>query len=153
MGGDLPAPAGEGGPVFALSALRDPGTKDHPGGLLQRLQVIKGWVDDQGRFHQQVIDVAGDAKNGADVDTGTCTPRGTGADQLCAVWQDPEFDPGRHAVYYARTVENPSCRWTTHLCNAWQGDVLPDACTDPLLPKIIQERAWTSPIWFTAPDA
>ncbi len=150
MGSDLPAHDGPGAPTLVMNALRDPGTQDHPGGLLQRMQVIKGWVDDEGRFHQQVFDVAGDANNGADLDMDSCTPRGPGAEQLCAVWKDPEFDPDRDAVYYARTVENPSCRWTTRMCNAWEGDVLPDACTDPRLPKIIQERAWTSPIWYTA---
>jgi len=150
MGGDLPpAPTGSAGPVFALSALRDPGTEKRPGGWLQRLQVVKGWVDDEGRFHQQVIDVAGDADNGASVDLDTCEPKGTGAAQLCAVWQDPDFDPARDAVYYARAVENPSCRWTTRLCNGWTDGPLPDACTNPLIPKTIHEMAWTSPVWFT----
>ncbi len=99
-----------------------------------------------------MIDVAGDAANGASVGLDDCIPRGPGADQLCAVWQDPDFDPTRDAIYYTRTVENPSCRWSTRMCNAWQGDSLPDVCTDPRLPQVIQERAWTSPIWYTAPE-
>ena len=157
MGGDLPdAPAGSAGdanPRFVVSALRDAGTEERPGGLLQRLQIIKGWTDGDGRFHQRVVDVAGDADNGADVDLDSCTPNGPGAVRLCGVWQDPDFDPAIDAVYYARAVENPSCRWSTRLCNAYEGESLPDGCTDPRMPKTIQERAWTSPIWYTAPGA
>jgi len=150
MGGELPPlPAGAEAPLFAVSALRDPGTATFPGGLLQRVQIVKGWADDAGRFHQAVYDVAGSADNGAHVDLATCEPRGPGHDSLCAVWSDPDFDPRRHAVYYARVVENPSCRW-----NAWQCLSLPEAqrppsCSDPEVPMRIQERAWTSPIWYT----
>ena len=149
MGGELSRPpAGAEAPVFAGSALRDPGTSTFPGGLLQRIQIVKGWADDEGRFHQAVYDVAGSADNGASVDPATCEPRGPGHDSLCAVWGDPDFDPNRHAVYYARVVENPSCRW-----NAWQCLELPEAerpssCSDPAIPQRIQERAWTSPIWY-----
>jgi len=149
MGGELSRPpAGAEAPVFAVSALRDPGTSNFPGGLLQRIQIVKGWADDEGRFHQAVYDVAGSADNGASVDPATCEPRGPGHDSLCAVWGDPDFDPNRHAVYYARVVENPSCRW-----NAWQCLELPEAerpssCSDPAIPQRIQERAWTSPIWY-----
>ena len=150
MGRELPAPSdASGGPVFAVSSLRDPGTAAQPGGLLQRIQIVKGWVDDEGFFHQKVIDVAGDADNGASVDLDTCTPQGPGAEQLCGVWQDPDYDPSREAVYYARTVENPSCRWTTRLCNAWTDGEKPDGCSHPTIPKTIQERAWTSPVWVT----
>jgi hypothetical protein len=150
MGGDLPPPpAGADAPVFAVQALRDPGTAA-PGALLQRIQIIKGWADADGMFHQAVYDVAGDPQNGANVDPQTCAPRGSGFDSLCAVWRDPDFDPGRHAVYYARVLENPSCRW-----NAWQCLTMPDSerppsCSDET-PKQIQERAWTSPIWY-APE-
>ncbi len=150
MGSDLPvSPDTDSAPVFAVSALRDTGTAAHPGGKLQRLQIVKGWVDDEGRFHQKVVDVAGDKDNGASVDLDTCQPQGRGADQLCAVWQDPDFDATRDAVYYARAVENPSCRWTTYLCNEWTDGPKPDSCDSPLIPKTIQERAWTSPVWFT----
>ena len=150
MGGDLAAQnASSAGPSFLVSALQDAGTPERPGTALQRIQIIKGWVGDEGDFHQSVIDVAGDADNGADVDLSTCTPRGEGARALCSVWQDPEFDPGRAAVYYARVVENPSCRWSTWHCQSLPENERPDGCDDPRVPKTIQERAWTSPIWYT----
>jgi hypothetical protein len=150
MGGVLPArPAGaSGGPVFAVSALRDPGTAEHPGGLLQRIQIIKVWVDDEGKFHEAVHDVAG-GKNGAAVEPDTCRPTGPGAATLCGQWRDPDFDPARAAVYYARVLENPSCRWHAWECNAIPKGERPPGCSDPDVPWTIQERAWTSPIWYT----
>ena len=92
--------------------------------------------------------MAGDSENGADVDPATCTPRGTGADALCAAWRDPDFDPAMPAVYYARVLENPSCRWSAHQCLALPAAERPAACADSGIPKIVQERAWTSPIWY-----
>jgi hypothetical protein len=152
MGAVLPdAPVGEDSPVFAVSALADPGTEDAPGGLLQRLQIIKGWVGQNGEFHQAVHDIAGDANNGADVDLSTCLPRGPGAREMCATWRDPSFDRTHDAVYYARVVENPSCRWSARLCLSLPEGERPDGCTTDRLPKTIQERAWTSPIWYGAP--
>ena len=148
MGADLPERAGEGAPSFAVWASRDPGTESAPGGLLQRLQVIKGWVDDEGQVHEEVIDVAG-GENEADVDPLTCTPRGAGNDTLCGVWQDPDFDPARRAVYYARAVENPSCRYSTWQCLDLPEDDRPSGCDDDLMQTIQQERAWTSPVWYT----
>jgi len=149
MGGDLPQPPeGAGPPVFAVSVLRDPGSGGHPGGLLQRLQIVKGWVGDDGLFHQRVYEVAGDPDNGADVDLATCQPRGPGAQHLCGVWRDPEFEPTRRAVYYARAIENPSCRWSTLQCLGLPAARRPEGCRDPRVPRSIQERAWTSPIWF-----
>ena len=151
MGGVLAAaPTGSSSPVFAVSAQSDPGIKDQPGGLLQRLQIIKGWVGEGGEFHQQVHDIAGDANNGADVDLASCTPRGPGATNLCGVWRDPDFDVGQDAVYYARIVENPSCRWSARLCLSLPEGERPDGCLTDQLPKTIQERAWTSPIWYSA---
>jgi hypothetical protein len=149
MGGDLPArPEGAGAPVFAVSALRDAGTPEFPGGKLQRIQIVKGWVGEGRDFHQAVYDVAGSSDGGASVDMTTCEPRGPGADSLCAVWQDPEFDPEQHAVYYVRVVENPSCRWNAWQCLSLAEDERPPACSDPDVPKQVQERAWTSPIWY-----
>ena len=149
MGGRLSgAPEDGASPSFLVSALADPGVAGHPGGLLQRIQIIKGWVDDAGLFHQQVHDVAGDAENGADVDLGTCTPRGPGATSLCAVWSDLDFDASTSAVYYARVVENPSCRWSARLCLSLPEAERPDGCTSDRLPRVIQERAWTSPIAY-----
>lgn len=151
MGDRLPSPPDKSAaPSFAVSALADPGSAEAPSGLLQRLQIVKGWVDAEGRFHQKVVNVAGDPNNGASVDLATCTPTGPGARSLCGVWTDPEFDPSVDAVYYARVVENPSCRWSTWLCNTLPNDERPDGCTSDLIPKTIQERAWTSPIWYSA---
>jgi hypothetical protein len=151
MGSVLPAPPDKNSaPSFVVSAAADPGTADTPGRMLQRLQVIKGWLGDNGEFHQQVIDIAGDADNGADVDLATCEPSGAGFPHLCSVWQDPAFDPDRNAVYYARIVENPGCRWSTRMCLSFPEDARPDGCTSERLPKTIQERAWTAPIWYGA---
>ncbi len=146
-------PTSNEAPSFAVSALADPGTASHPGGLLQRVQVVKAWVADDGLFHQEVHDVAGRADNGAGVDLSTCEPTGPGARSLCGVWTDPGFDKNLDAVYYARVVENPSCRWSTHVCLSLPEDERPDACTSNRLPKTIQERAWTSPIWYAPPKA
>ncbi|HXQ23846.1 MAG TPA: DUF3604 domain-containing protein [Candidatus Acidoferrales bacterium] len=148
MGSILPPrPAGSAAPTLAISALRDPGTADQLGTPLQRIQVIKGWVVN-GEAHQQVYDVAGNAQNAASVDLTTCAPQGPGADALCTVWTDPDFEPAQRAFYYVRVLENPSCRWSTWLCNRLPSDQQPPACSDPTVPKTIQERAWTSPIWY-----
>jgi hypothetical protein len=152
MGGILPdAPVAAGAPRFAVSALADAGTAEHPGGLLQRAQIVKGWVGENGVFEHRVYDVAGSADNGAAVDLDTCTPEGPGHQTLCGVWSDPDFDPSKRAVYYARIVENPSCRWNTYMCNQASAAGRPASCDDPMFPKTIQERAWTSPIWYEGP--
>lgn len=147
MGGVLPERVA-GAPAFVLTALRDPGTAERPGTRLQRLQIVKGWVDADGNAHQRVFDVAGDAESAAAVDVASCEPTGPGFDSLCTVWSDPEFDPTQHAFYYARVLENPSCRWTAYACNALPAAERPPACDDPEVPMTIQERAWTSPIWY-----
>jgi hypothetical protein len=148
MGGALaPQPAGAAAPTFVVAALRDPGTAVRPGTPLQRLQVIKGWLEN-GEAHQQVYDVAGDPNNGASVDELTCETRGSGNDALCAVWTDPAFNPSQPSFYYVRAVENPTCRWSTYVCNAPSTEPRPDACNAPAVPKTIQERAWSSPIWY-----
>ena len=148
MGGTLAQrPTDATAPTFVVAALRDPGTAARPGTALQRLQVIKGWIED-GQPHQQVFDVAGDANNGATVDMTTCTPQGTGADSLCTVWSDPAFNATQQAFYYVRVIENPTCRWSTYVCNSLPADQRPTSCTDPNVPQTIQERAWTSPIWY-----
>ncbi len=148
MGGDLPAPPdGVTAPSFVVSALRDPSDSATQ---LQRVQIIKGWLAADGKTHEKVFDVAGDADNGASVDTTTCARSGPGDDALCAVWTDPDFDPAQNAMYYARVVENPSCRWSTWWCNGIAGGAKPDVCDDPDVPKTVQERAWSSPVWWTA---
>jgi hypothetical protein len=167
MGGELGAVRGSASPRFAVWAVKDPGTPLEPGTDLQRIQIVKGWVDADGAPHERVIDVAGDAANGAGVDPATCAPTGAGATELCAVWEDPEFDPTARAFYYARVVENPVCRWSTRVCKqagvdpfaadcAAQAALAPaafaDCClgeaNDRFLSPTIQERAWTSPVWY-----
>ena len=153
MGGDLPSrPEGADAPTFVVSAMRDLGTPEHPGALLQRAQIVKGWADAEGHFHQQVFDVAG-GENGARVDLQSCEPRGSGHDSLCRVWTDPSFDPSQRSVYYVRVLENPSCRWNQLQCLSLPADERPPSCADPSVPKVIQERLWTSPIWYEGESA
>lgn len=156
MGGDLPsrtrAPGGP--PTFIVSGSRDP----HPNGSdLQRIEIVKGWLAD-GERKETVLMVAGHA-NEASVDLSTCERRGVGRTKLCTVWQDPDFDPAQPAFYYARLLENPSCRWTQWACidagvkcedPATIGEGFESCCTDEL-PPTIQERAWSSPIWYDPP--
>ena len=112
MGGTLAKH--DSSPVFLASATRDP-----EGGLLERLQVVKGWIDEQGRTHQAVYDIAGESGAGrASVDPDTCQTSGPGHDQLCTSWRDPDFEAGTSSVYYLRVLENPSCRWSTYQCNS-----------------------------------
>jgi hypothetical protein len=133
----------ENSPVFIAAAAGDP-----EGGLLQRLQVIKVWHEKDQVFHQAVYDIAGNRVNGAGVDLTNCETHGPGEMQLCATWQDPDFKPDQAAAYYVRVVENPSCRWSWHECLTLPEDERPATCSDPDIPKVIQERAWTSPIWY-----
>ena len=148
MGGELGVRGEAKAPVFVVQALRDPA--QHTAGL-QRLQIIKGWVSANGKRHSKVYDVAGNKNNGAGVNTDTCALTGKGEAILCARWSDPEFDSALHATYYARAVENPSCRWSTWWCNELADDEKPENCIDSDRAKTIQERAWSSPIWYTAP--
>jgi len=151
MGGTLTdAPAG-GSPQFMIRALRDP-----DGANLDRVQVIKGWLDDDGETHERIYDVAvadgrqigsdGRARDpvGNTVDIATATFTNTIGDViLTAHWQDPDFDPEENAFYYVRVLEIPTPRWTTYDA-AFFGVALPDT-----VPATIQDRAYTSPIWYT----
>jgi hypothetical protein len=159
MGGDLTASSrmAETGPRFAVMAAKDTGSAAKQGRDLQRIQIIKGWLDSDGSVQQKVFDVAGNADNGASVDINTCETSGEGYAQLCAVWRDPEFNQADNAWYYARAVENPSCRWSQNICIAKQvdcanpntiGEGLEGCCSSQHKP-IIQERAWSSPIWYS----
>lgn len=161
MGGVLPAQSKANAPRFAVSAVRDVGTTRSPGTQLQRIQVVKGWRAADGELHERVVEVAGDKDNGASVDLATCATEGEGFDQLCGVWSDPDFDPKEHAFYYSRVVENPTCRWSHRVCLA-AGVRCEDpstigegfeACCDGETPQVIQERAWTSPIWYSPPSS
>tara|TARA_R110002049_G_scaffold25549_9_gene89576 strand:- start:12629 stop:14629 length:2001 start_codon:yes stop_codon:yes gene_type:complete len=151
MGSDLPPAPSAAAPRFLVLAAADPRTPALPGVGLQRLQMIKGWSGDDGKYHQAVFDVAGSADNGATVDPLSCEPRGEGAAQLCSVWQDPDFDPSVGAVYYLRAVENPTCRYSARQCLTLPAEERPADCDAPFFEPLIQERAWTSPVWYTPP--
>jgi hypothetical protein len=153
MGGDLPAkPAAASAPGFILQAAKDPTS-----GNLDRIQVIKVWLEG-GDYREKVFDVAWSPERKLDPRTGKLPPvRNTvnlktatyantvGAPELTAVWSDPEFDPSKPAVYYARAIEIPTPRWNTILA-AKRNLPLPTH-----LPATIQERAVSSPIWYTPP--
>jgi hypothetical protein len=175
MGGEITG--GDKPPRFLVSAQKDAGTSRSPGTDLQRVQIIKGWVDTDGKAREKVFDIAGRADNGASVDPQNCGRLGRGMEQSCSVWEDPEFNAAEKAFYYVRILENPTCRWSTLQCQAAgvnpfapdcavqagvataraqqdgaSGDVFGKCCTDPaaeaFYSPLIQERAWTSPIWY-----
>lgn len=150
MGSDLPkAPAGKA-PTLVVAALKDP-----PGANLDRIQVIKGWTKG-GQTFDRIYDVALSDGRKVDPATGKAPPVGNtvdiktatytnsiGAPELSVVWTDPDFDPAVRAFYYIRVLEIPTPRWSTY-----------DAAKLGIKPRkdveaTIQERAWTSPIWYT----
>jgi hypothetical protein len=150
MGGDLTvAPDGKA-PSFLVAARRDPMS-----GNLDRIQIVKGWVDARGNRQEKVYDVAwsGDRQPGSDgrlpavgntVDVATATWTNTiGDPELISVWTDPDFDPEVPAVYYARVLEIPTPRWTAYEAVRFGVD-MPEE-----IPLTTQERAYTSPIWYT----
>jgi hypothetical protein len=150
MGATLQA-SGERQPTFLTWAVADPNTAQ-----LQRVQIIKGWFED-GEHQEQVYDVAcADGltvdpqthrcpDNGAQVNLDDCSrTANVGAGELKALWQDPNFTPGQEAFYYVRALENPVCRWST-----WDA-IRAGQPPRPDLPATIQERAWSSPIWYSA---
>ncbi len=154
MGATLPARGSAVAPTFLLSALMDP-----DGATLDRVQLVKGWVDGQGEAHERVFDVAwsGDRRQGADgklppvgdtVDLDRATwSNAIGAVRLAATWTDPGFDPGQHAFYYVRVLEIPTPRWTTY-------DAVRLGLERPTdVPGSVQQRAYTSPIWFEPAEA
>lgn len=159
MGGTLGAATGAA-PRFAVWARRDAGTAGEPGTALQRLQVVKGWLDADGELRVRVLDVAGDADGGASVDLETCEAQGAGADELCTVWEDDAFDAGERAFYYVRVLEDPTCRWHARQCVAAGVDCAApggvaegfEGCCDARYPWTVQERAWSSPIWYEPPS-
>lgn len=153
MGGDLGArvdTAAEGGPRLVVRALRDP-----DGANLDRIQIIKGWLDTNGELHEKVVDVAcsdtrpiidnhcdGSVGNTVDITSARYT-NDIGEALLLAYWEDPDFDPDERAFYYVRVIEIPTPRWTTY-DSAFFGVALPEG-----VPPTEQERAYTSPIWYT----
>jgi hypothetical protein len=157
MGGELSSAASGNAISFALIASQDAGTSASPGTALQRIQVVKGWIDEAGERRERVVDVAGDGDNGATVDIASCKTSGPGFANLCTVWTDDQFDPEQRAYYYSRVIENPTCRWSQRICAASKVDCnvpetigggLEGCCSAEHRP-IIQERAWSSPIWYS----
>jgi hypothetical protein len=137
-----------------IRALRDP-----DGANLERVQIIKGWLDTQGKTQERIYDVAvsdgreigsdGRAREpvGSTVDVATATYTNTIGDAiLTAHWQDPDFDAKESAFYYVRVLEIPTPRWTTYDA-AFFGIDLPDN-----VPATLQDRAYTSPIWYTTEE-
>ena len=150
MGGDLSARGDNDAPTFMVYALKDPFS-----GNLDRIQIIKGWSDGQGDTHEKVYDVvwSGDRNPGADgrlppvgntVDAATANFTNTiGASELATVWTDLDFDPAQSAFYYVRVIEIPTPRWSTIEAFRY-GIPIPEGA-----PVSTQERAYTSPIWYT----
>jgi hypothetical protein len=149
MGGDLPKKASKA-PTFAVWALKDPESAN-----LDRVQIVKGWFE-RGYAFEKVYDVAWSDNRKPDALTGKLRPVGNTVDikqatytndigdtQLSAVWTDPDFKPEHHAVYYARVIEIPTPRWTTSDAKALGIEPPADVAAT------IQERAWSSPIWYT----
>jgi hypothetical protein len=150
MGGDLKnAPRGKS-PSFLVGALKDPIR-----GNLDRIQIVKGWLDSNGETQEQVYDVvwSGDRKPGANgkvpavgntVNTATAEWTNTiGAVELATAWTDPDFDPSQRAFYYARVLEIPTPRWTNY------DQVRFNETMPPEVPLTLQERCYTSPIWYS----
>jgi hypothetical protein len=150
MGGSLNRPSGKKAPRFLVAALKDPLS-----GNLDRIQIIKGWLDDQGNTQEKVYDVAWSGKRkpnkkgklppvGNTVDVANATWTNTiGAVELITVWEDPDFDPGQAAFYYARVLEIPTPRWTAYDAKYFGTRGKAE------IPMTTQERAYTSPIWYT----
>ncbi len=192
MGSVLPKRKGKRSPRFIAAAWKD----DGPDGTdLQRIQIIKGWIDEDGEKRESVYDVAVTDGPGADARDEVPSP-GSGSEHLCSVWEDPDFDPKEKAFYYARVLENPVVRYSTDICQdkgidptspncqaqldafsssdpsfygrypglaavisaerEFAGSNYDYCCSiagddpqdTPFVQPVIQERAWTSPIWY-----
>jgi hypothetical protein len=150
MGADLKASAGGKSPSFLVAAMKDP-----EGANLDRIQIVKGWMDAKGALHEQIYDVAwsDNRKPGADgklppvgntVNVPDATYTNTiGAPQLSTVWKDPKFDSQERAFYYLRVIEIPTPRWTAYDAKRFHAKIPKEAT------MVLQERAYTSPIWYT----
>jgi hypothetical protein len=150
MGGDLKAAPASKAPTFLVAALKDPA-----GANLDRIQIVKAWVDGSGKANEKIYDVAwsGNRKPGQNgklppvgdtVDVATASWTNTiGAPELAAVWKDPQFKPGERALYYARVIEIPTPRWTAY------DQLRFGVKMSKEVPMKHQERAWTSPIWYS----
>jgi hypothetical protein len=151
MGGDLPTASGQKqAPSFLVAAMKDPYS-----GNLDRIQIVKGWMDQSGKTNEKVYDIvwSGDRKAGVDgklppvgntVDVQNATWKNSiGSPELINTWTDPDFDATQPAFYYARVIEIPTPRWTAYDAKYF-GIQMPKE-----VPTSQQERAYTSPIWFT----
>jgi hypothetical protein len=150
MGGDLRARRGDGAPTFMVYALKDP-----IGANLDRIQIIKGWLDDKGNTRERIYEVAWSGERelnpdgklpsvGDTVDVENATwVNSIGGSELAVVWTDPDFDPDQKALYYARVLEIPTPRWVVYDAHRFGIELPADAETTH------QERAYTSPIWYT----
>ena len=151
MGGDLPAAPASKAPTFLVAALKDPKS-----GNLDRIQVIKGWLDRAGKPQEKIFDVVWSDAARRKIANGKLTPVGTtvdvaratwtntiGAPELIGVWKDPEFDPAARAFYYLRVLEIPTPRWTAYDAAYFKVKMTPN------VPMTTVERAFTSPIWYT----
>ena len=150
MGGDLDGSDADNAPTFMVYALRDP-----IGANLDRIQIIKGWIDSRGKTHEKVYDVAWSSGREMDAD-GKLAPVGNtvdieaanwtntiGASELAVVWTDPDFDSKQNAFYYARVLEIPTPRWVVYDAFRYGIEIPEGAATTH------QERAYTAPIWYT----
>ena len=151
MGGDLATmPEGKRTPAFLVAAMKDP-----MGGNLDRIQIVKGWLDSEGRSHEKVYDVVWSDDRKPDSKSGKLPPVGNTVDvanatwsnsigdpELLAVWQDPDFDPSQSSFYYARVIEIPTPRWTAYDARFYKLK-MPEN-----VPMTTTERAYTSPIWY-----
>jgi hypothetical protein len=151
MGGDLTAAPKGKSPSFLVAALKDP-----IGANLDRYQIVKAWLDKSGKLHEKVYDVAWSGARKPDAKTGKLPPVGStvdvenatwtntiGSPELIAVWKDPEFDASQPAFYYGRVIEIPTPRWTAYDAKRFGIKPLPGTT------MTLQERAYTSPIWYT----
>ena len=151
MGGDLTAAPEGGAPTFIVHAAKDP-----DGANLDRIQIVKGWLDGSGDLHENVYDVALSDGREADPETGKAPPVGStvnvaeasydnsiGDPTLAAVWEDPDFDRNERAFYYVRVIEIPTPRWSAYDASYFRAALPED------VPATVQDRAYTSPIWYT----
>ncbi len=151
MGGDLTRASASDSPSFLIVAAKDPN-----GANLDRIQVVKGWMNADGKTHERIFDVALSDDRSADINNGKTPDVGNTVDvknatytnsigdsELYVVWQDPEFNPDQHAFYYVRVLEIPKPRWTAYDAKYFGVD-MPDE-----IPMVVQDRAYTSPIWYT----
>jgi hypothetical protein len=146
---DLPGKFRHPLPGLMIQANKDPGTEGAPGADLDRLEVVKVWVED-GEIREQVY-AAETTRTDADVDLQSCARRGWGSDQACVLWRDPDFDIAEPALYYVRAWEVPSCNHYGLACLA--ADCTDDSgpCCDGR-PRTVREVAWSSPVWYLPPE-